>query len=298
VIAIIGILVALLLPAVQAAREAARRIHCANNLKEIGIGLHNYHDSFDSFPPGKITEGNCCSTDSLVTWTISILPYIEQSDLQNRYDFDLVNEDPEQEFVRQYHVPIYVCPSEPNNRELRVPESGPGGGWGARYKYRVGSYRCVGGKSDGRGWWDNNQAGVLPPEWRGPLHAIGTLGLKTERMSSIIDGTTNTLMVGEMGTRTHPSRRTFWAYAYTSYNSSDVVAQSRTLLGDYDRCVQIGGQGGANSCKRGWGSFHAGNIIQYMLCDGSVRPISTEVDMNLLSDMATIAGGEVSQLTQ
>jgi hypothetical protein len=69
-------------------------------------------------------------------------------------------------------------------------------------------------------------------------------------------------------------------------------------LGDYDRCVQIGGQGGANSCKRGWGSFHAGNIIQYMLCDGSVRPISTEVDMNLLSDMATIAGGEVSQLTQ
>src|SRR2546421_7402718 len=85
VIAIIGVLVALLLPAVQAAREAARRMQCSNNLKQIGIALHGHHDSLKVFPPGQIhtsTSGEPYTT----TWGIELLSYLEQVNLQTRYD--------------------------------------------------------------------------------------------------------------------------------------------------------------------------------------------------------------------
>ena len=106
-------------------------------------------------------------------------------------------------------------------------------------------------------------------------------------------------MVGEYATRTTISRSTFWAYTYTSYNQSAVVLppQSRQLLNDFDRCVAIGGVGDSNPCKRAWGSFHTG-VINFALADGSVRAISTNVDMNKLAAMATIAGNEVVNVDQ
>ncbi len=297
VIAIIGVLVALLLPAVQSAREAARRIECANNLKQIAAALHMYHDAFRNFPPGKITEGNCCTTYSGTSWTISILPFIENEDLQELYEFSKFNEDPENKRVREWYVDTYTCPSEPETRRLEIPESGPGGGWGRNLLYRPGSYRGVGGRSDGSGWWDSHQLASMPRRWKGVLHAVGMHRLRPERVDDVLDGSTNTLMLGEMGTRTHSNRRTFWAYSYTSYNSSDTTPQSRTLLGDYDRCVKIGGPGGENACKRGWGSFHPG-IIQYALVDGSVRPMSINIDMNMYAALGSIAGGETLVLPQ
>jgi prepilin-type N-terminal cleavage/methylation domain-containing protein len=303
VITIIGILIALLLPAVQAAREAARRAQCQNNLKQIGLALHNYHQAVGSFPPGKITEGRCCDRPSMITWTISILPYLEQQALYDRYDQRKFNEDPANQFVREAMVQAYMCPVEEGVRDLDYPESGPG----YQIQYRRGSYRAVEGMSDGTGWWDSHEGSHFPMSLRGVLHVVADRArpewspsevprpLTTETIENIRDGTSNTLMVGEMATRTHPRRRTFWAYAYTSYNTSAAVPQSRTLLGDYDRCVEIGGTGGSNPCKRGWGSYHPG-IIQFALCDGSVRAISQQIDINLFCALATIAGGEVAQL--
>lgn len=84
VIAIIGILIALLLPAVQAAREAARRSQCSNNLKQIGLGLHNYHDSYNSFPYAWMAE--LTPIPNVQTWATRILPYIEQMPLYQKYD--------------------------------------------------------------------------------------------------------------------------------------------------------------------------------------------------------------------
>jgi Tfp pilus assembly protein PilE len=289
VIAIIAILIALLLPAVQQAREAARRSTCKNNLKQIGLALHNYHDTFKMFPPGKVTIGNCCGTQSRANWAISILPEVDQGPLFERYDSNVFNEDPENQFVREQAVPVYNCPSDIHAGSMVAPESGPGSG----LNYRMSSYRGVGGRSDGSGWWDNSQASSLNSSWKGALHAIGTLSLSPTRMRDITDGPSNTLMVGEYHTQTNNRRGTFWAYSYTSYNSSDIHPdQPRTLLPDYDRCVAIGGPGGADSCKRGFGSLHTGGI-QFLLCDGSVRFISVNISSNIIGGLATIGGNEV-----
>ena len=295
VIAIIAILIALLLPAVQQAREAARRSQCKNNLKQLALGLHNYHDSNQSFPPGGITLGNCCGTRSGTSWPISILPYIDQTPLYNRYDFGFDgrqgrNERSANQSVRQQSLTVHYCPSDPNVGRLERPESGPGRG----LEYRMSSYRGVGGKTNGRGWWDNNQwTGIGQPTWKGVLHAIGLNRLRPERVATVTDGTSNTLMLGEMATKTRSRRGTFWAYTYTSYNRSDIsVGQPRTLINDYNRCVSIGGSGGSNACKRGWGSFHVGGL-HFAMCDGSVRMISTNVFMDTLANMATIGDGEV-----
>jgi prepilin-type N-terminal cleavage/methylation domain-containing protein len=293
VIAIIGILVALLLPAVQSAREAARRIQCTNNLKQIGLAIHNYQLALGTFPPGNITEGPCCGTQSLISWPISILPYVELQTLYDRYDMNAFNEDPPNQFVREARVPGYTCPSETDANALVVPESGPASQMGVAY--RRGSYRGVAGRSNGLGWFETEEwkAAGMPYMWRGPLHSVGTHDMKTERIGNITDGTSNTLLVGEMTTITHPNRRSLWACSYAMYNLSSVTPQSRSILGDYDKCVEIGGQGGPNPCKYGWGSHHPSTIL-YVFCDGSVHGISKSIDIMLLAQLATIEGGTVA----
>jgi prepilin-type N-terminal cleavage/methylation domain-containing protein len=293
VIAIIGVLVALLLPAVQSAREAARRSRCAGNLRQIGLALHNYHDSFGMFPPGGITPGPCCSTESYTSWPISILPYIEQGNLAARYNHDETNESFVNQFVREQFVPLYVCPSDLNTRQLDLPETGPANG--QMLQYHPGSYRGVGGRSDGSGWWDSYPLyQTLSPQWKGVFHVVDDY-LRPERMADVQDGTAYTMMVGEYSTRTHLRRRTFWAYSYGSYNKSDAVPESRTLLPDYDRCAAIGGMGAAQACSRGWGSFHPG-IVQFVMCDAAVRPVPVAADMLIFAEAATIAGMEKGQL--
>lgn len=287
VIAIIAVLVALLLPAVQQAREAARRSQCKNNLKQIGLALHNYHDVYTTFPPGGVTLGNCCSTPSHITWTISILPFIDQTPLYERYDENLTNEDPANAFVREQNVPVYNCPSDINAGSVMRPESGPGN----RLEYRMSSYRAVSGRSDGSGWFDNADGSGLPRTWKGLLHHIGTPGFTVEKFSSFIDGPTNTIVVGEYHTRSRPRRGTFWAYTYTSYNQSSFVPQRRALIPDYDRCVAVGGAGGSNTCKRGWGSMHVGGM-QVLLGDGSCRFMSDNIDLDLFVKLGTVGGGE------
>jgi len=315
VIAIIGILIALLLPALQIAREAARNAQCVNNMKQIALAIHSYAESNGSFPPGGITEGNCCGTPSGTTWTVSILPYLDKKSIEDQYDYNAFNEDPQNLLVREMIVADYVCPSDQGTEDLAQPESGPG----SNLLYRPGTYRAVSGRGDGRGWWDNNQNNMYPKRWRGALHSIGIermpidqevrtaegegefRTLDVEKFRNFKDGNSNTLLIGEMTTRTQnestASRRTFWAYTYTSYNQSTLTPQTRSLLGDYQLCDAIGGTGGNNTCKRGWGSYHTGGI-NYAVIDGSVRSISRTIDVNLLVALGSIAGGtkEVAEL--
>ncbi|MDO4587614.1 MAG: DUF1559 domain-containing protein [Planctomycetia bacterium] len=131
VIAIIGILIGLLLPAVQSAREAARRMQCTNNLKQIGLALHNYHDVNKSFPSAwrgydeNNTSKPCVYGDPGWSWLAASLPFMEQQNLFNQVDLtkpvgDSVNTLARQMFVKNFH-----CPTEPNENEtFNLEESG------------------------------------------------------------------------------------------------------------------------------------------------------------------------------
>jgi len=295
VIAIIGILVALLLPAIQAAREAARRTECNNKLKQIGLGIQNYHDTYKTFPPGKITEGACCGTSSRTNWAIAILPFMESQALFDLYDQDVYNEHANNQTVRESIVPAYMCPSDLKSSKLERPGSGPGSG----LNYRHGSYRAVGGGHwnektqtvDGSGWWDDC-ANTMPENLKGVFPCSGwrtaSRPLEPTKMRDVVDGTSNTVMVGEQVSDVTTNRGTFWAYSYTSYNSSDAYPESATLLG-YERC------GGSNQCKRGWGSYHPGGL-HFGLVDGSVRFFSENINIYLFCSLATINGGETVQM--
>ncbi|MCA9135039.1 MAG: DUF1559 domain-containing protein, partial [Planctomycetales bacterium] len=127
VIAIIGVLVGLLLPAVQAAREAARRMQCSNNLKQMGLALHNYESAYRTFPPSSISVGWCCSSPSAATWGLYILPYLEQGNLANQYNFNLFSDAAPgriaptggpNEFVATQTLAVYTCPSDVNTKTL------------------------------------------------------------------------------------------------------------------------------------------------------------------------------------
>ena len=108
VIAIIGVLVGLLLPAVQAVREAARRMQCQNNLRQIGIALHNYHSAYQTLPPAYTTDAN---GNRLHSWRTLILPFIEQRALHQQIDLSKPWDDPVNLPISQTVVPTYACPS-------------------------------------------------------------------------------------------------------------------------------------------------------------------------------------------
>jgi prepilin-type N-terminal cleavage/methylation domain-containing protein/prepilin-type processing-associated H-X9-DG protein len=309
VIAIIGILIALLLPAVQAAREAARRMSCSNHLKQIGLAIHNYHDTYRVFPPGNVlkTAGVCTGSSSqaqsedATNWLISILPYMEQKALYDRYDFSAYNEGLPNKQVRETLVSEYACPSDLAADELMVPGDGPAAPHAIGVPYMPGSYRAVSGRSEGLRYLDSGAIASYPDTWRGAIHTVGILGFTTEGFRSLKDGSSNTLMVGESTTRTNRAYRTFWAYSYGYFTlSAATTGQARILLGDLDRCIAEGKASGASGkekpCLRGWGSFHSGGALNFLLCDGSVRTLDPSIDMTLFANLATIDGGETAQV--
>ncbi|HVL14269.1 MAG TPA: DUF1559 domain-containing protein [Gemmata sp.] len=227
VIAIIAVLIGLLLPAVQKVRDAAARMSCSNNLKQIGLALHNHHDAKGSFPPGGMQTG-VNGTPCYTNWAIEILPFLEQESLYRQYDQRVHNHHVNNLFVTTQRVKTYECPADPLVGRLEEPATGPrdrGTAGGAnRRLWMHGSYRGVSGRSGaiGRGFWDTFESQFWPPNfqmdqsWRGPLHgtssayngvpaqnATGPGGAPLsqmggpERFGSIADGTSNTLLAGE-----------------------------------------------------------------------------------------------------
>ncbi len=325
VIAIIAILIGLLLPAVQKVREAAARMQCGNNLHQIAIAFHSHNDALGVFPTGGTTwavNGTNCWTN----WAIEILPYVEQDNLYKQYNQLQFNETTANNKVGQQRVKTYECPSDNLVGRLEKPASGPGSG----QNWMHGSYRAVSSRIQyaiGWGSWDTFEPYYWPSgqaydqRYRGALHGTGAAynglpaptyvepGTKVpltamggpEKMTSITDGTSNTLMVGECTFQDVTRRATFWAYTYASYNQSGVGPQSFHLMNKYGTGATGSGcwtpttMYGDQMCKRNFSSNHT-NGINFVMCDGSVRFISTGVDMNLLGNMATIAGGEAAQI--
>lgn len=200
VIAIIGVLVSLLLPAVQAAREAARRMQCSNNMKQLGIALHNYHDTHNRFPPQAIYGPGAppYTMPSHHTWVVMILPFMEQQPL-----YDNINKNapifpqilPNGQPVVAQQVASLRCPSDAGRRD--VAQTG-----GLAVTNYAGS--------EGYHWWSTavvgNSApwnlGVDPIIRTADLSGVFTI-LQTRTMADIADGTSNTIFLGETDSMGH-----------------------------------------------------------------------------------------------
>ena len=299
VIAIIGVLIALLLPAVQAAREAARRSQCTNTMKQLGLALHNFHDVKGILPPGNTTSNvGCCGSPIWQTWSVDILPYLENTPLYNTWkQVDASNapiglEHADNRALVQTLLGEYVCPSDLDTTRLQNPASGPGAG----FAWAPSSYKAISGvgvPGDGNRWWDNpsaagthNQmeAGVLPVHRRGHNQSP-----KPGSMAEILDGTSKTFMIGEYHTKTNTTRRAFWAYGYTAYNQGSMSGLSATLIPDHAKC------GATVECHRGLGALHAG-VINFVMADASVQSINPAADPVVLAALATRKKGEAAQL--
>ena len=182
VIAIIGVLVGLLLPAVQGAREAARRVSCSNNLKQVGVALHNYHTTFRQFPPDRIRRPTTHG------WGTQLLGHLEQQNLQDRYNVDHHFWSRENEVVARTRVATYLCPSTPETS--LVPNDPP---WivselgGSPTLNHRGDYMVL--------------AGYFDPVQTSPSSGGGLLNGATTRMRDATDGLSNTLIISELAGR-------------------------------------------------------------------------------------------------
>jgi prepilin-type N-terminal cleavage/methylation domain-containing protein/prepilin-type processing-associated H-X9-DG protein len=302
VIAIIAILIGMLLPAVQKVREAAARMSCSNNLKQIGLALHNYHDAHSQFPSGHVESLDPSGNFQYYSgWAIDILPYLEQDNLFREYNTTIPNQAPANQPVRISSVKIYNCPTDTRANQVMLPETvAPSGGGNPGYQYMASSYKAMTGVGDLSstdtfgGYWNEVQtAQAVHPAGRGVFHGDGYSGLQPERITTIADGTSNTIMVGERHTRTHPTRGPFWADSFNLYSkgaSYPGLATSIYLQPDYDACAS---KINANYCKYGWGSLHAGGLINFLFGDGHVSRVPITIDNNIFMALSTIAGGEV-----
>lgn len=264
VIAIIAILIALLLPAVQQAREAARRTSCKNNLKQIGLALHNYHDTYSSLPMGMNPQ--------IYGPFVAILPNLDQSNLQGLYDFNLYYTDPVNLAAINRPLPVFLCPTMTLPRSVPdTPCNEPGG---------PGSYGAsLGTSSTAEDGLFGGYSSFAAP--------------KPVKIRDITDGTTNTIMIGEFNYRLEDY---LWSAFSCSAKSGEIRWGSHRWAPAYPGVALGDTSGDFNvnlSANRGtWRSDHVGGA-QFTLADGSVRFVSENINAGLLDSLATRAGGEV-----
>jgi prepilin-type N-terminal cleavage/methylation domain-containing protein len=299
VIAIIGVLVALLLPAVQAAREAARRSQCANNLRQVGIATQNYHDARRELPPMRVDDHH-------PTWLMLLLDYMEQSNLANLWDYKLGCFYDQQLETRTAVVASYICPSV--NHETLVVERKPDSVHGHAsipYAGSIADYRAVAGSTcrivtydgstghtvDGPIPQCDRAAGHVKYSDPGRRYMVSFKGLTS--LKSITDGTSLTILGGEVGRGTSESGHAF--------NGDHVPGP---LIGQrWPFCLRPdlppipdGPMPPAadllNYGDDGFGSTHPA-IVQFVMCDSSVTAISKEIDPAVLDRMATRAGDDL-----
>jgi prepilin-type N-terminal cleavage/methylation domain-containing protein len=298
VIAIIAILIGLLLPAVQKVREAAGRAKCQNNLKQIGLALHNHHDSLQRFPYGHVGGGVQAGN-----WRVEIFPYLEQASMYSQlqqYDSNYVVNGVKVVNVydstplRNLSLPIWSCPSSP------MPDKQPAAWttWWTNYNHQVPGYQGIMGAypdptgassysaSNYGGWWCNN--GML-------------LWNQSTRFADCTDGTSNTIIVAEQSGKVlncsyagGDARNGYYSPWGGCTNGS---AQGVSSCGT-GGCGDLWGMGltcnayviNSKTCSAGAGFSWGGNTIlnsahtngiNVVLTDGSVRFVPESVDFNV-----------------
>lgn len=332
VIAIIAILIALLLPAVQQAREAARRTQCKNNLKQLGVALHNYHDQSQTFPPGALVFrpgvnaqtlscetagsgnqlGGNCFGEYGPSMFVMLLPHLDNSALFNKYTPNLAMSSnanfgtvvaPNRQ-VRSTFLAAFVCPSD-TNAQAANPLNRYNGSW-ARGSYGWNNTSNLG--------WANERAyrggpSPLPPGQRGFAGWGGGA-----RVADITDGTSQTVALWEIQAGPDGNdARGVWALGRgTLVGGCDYVGDCRGInsgtLGmasgngtnpdDFHECTSVAA--GNMYCwangdgQHGPKSLHVGGC-HILLADGAVRFVNDTLNATTMQRLNSIAGGEVIQ---
>jgi prepilin-type N-terminal cleavage/methylation domain-containing protein/prepilin-type processing-associated H-X9-DG protein len=295
VIAIIAILIGLLLPAVQKVREAAARMKCSNNLKQWALGMHNYHDALGQFPKGS-SNGSALKRQ---TWVMYLWPYVEQNALAQRNNLNQHfylspgTEAGTMNGLCAQRVPIYLCPSDNGTIDQNV----------GTYQRTRGNYMV----NWGNALYDDRRAppsGTAVAQNFGPFYHTG--GVRTQpgvvRMTSITDGTSNTLMLSEsliakVATDNdwrgdiHNDDGVFRFHTVITPNSTapDLISSTTFFrqTGDPLMPVALGNPQRAAARSRHTGGVNAA------LCDGSVRFFRNSIPAATWAALGSMAGGEV-----
>jgi prepilin-type processing-associated H-X9-DG protein len=281
VIAIIGVLVGLLLPAVQKVREAAARTQCVNNLKQIGLALQNYHDSYHSFSPGYVSSYDSAGDDTGPGWgwAAFILPQMEQENLYNAIQFNQNIEAPANSAVRVQPIKSYICPSD------SMPPI-----W-TTMKYDLAG-NPLGSICDVASASYIGNFGVSEPGVDGE-----GIFFRNSKISfaDIADGTSQTLMVGERSFR--------WCQAtwVGSVTDASMVPPpgSPALAGEWNGSGFVlghtfegsGGPGSPGTEVNGFSSQHTGGS-NFLFADGHVHFLQMSMNHQLYKALSTRAGGE------
>ena len=308
VIAIIAILIGLLLPAVQKIREAANRMSCSNNLKQLGLACHNYHDTVATLPPLRVTNNT-------VTWFVLIMPYMEQDNLRNLFIPTERYSSAANANARVFHVKSFYCPSRRGPGKLSTQEdvrpgdstsppnftgpftdarflgtNNPPGALGD-YAGNVGSVDNWPNNTNDISWASIRSNGVLiqgePP--------VGTSFRGLTDFAAITDGLSNTFLAGEkhvpvgMHGRAKVGDGSIYNGVWTTYSGR--VAGPDDPLANGPNDVSPSTRADAFYARR-FGSYHPG-VCQFVFCDGSARAVRISIDPENLRRFAVRHDGQV-----
>lgn len=290
VIAIIAILVSLLLPAVQQAREAARRTQCGNNMKQLGIALHSYHETYGRLPVTQYENNTGSDYLILSTWSRSILPMLDQGPIANKWDEQKNFSVSSNAVLNKSSLAVYKCPSspapaigtwEPDGQQLFDANAG-GKYEGGICEYSASSNTQITGQPQMTGMMDYDKTKEV-----------------SKRFQDVTDGLSNTLMLGEVagGSATYYAQKVPVPGAFQKIRFHNWAGQNRISFRGYSadgmttngNCLIncSGASGGSNLF-----AFHAGGV-DITLGDGSSRFLSENIDFETMCRLVACQDGKI-----
>jgi prepilin-type N-terminal cleavage/methylation domain-containing protein len=275
VIAILAILIGLLLPAVQKVRDAAARTKCSNNLKQIGLALHNYHDAIGVLPPASTSNVD-------LAYTALILPYMEQGPIAERMDYKKGYNTAPNDAVLGSRIASYLCPASASEDSTLVTAKT------MHYPAVMGPKGTIPLTSPAQTY---NVTSTSPATHGGfSNHGILTIDSKS-KLANIPDGSSNTLMVGEMSWKDAACYRP-WSRGWDAGSTNATPAGKNVVDG-----LNVTAYNGTGFNDVSFGSDHnGGNGANFLLGDGSVRYVTTAIPLANFMAAASKDGGETLTL--
>jgi prepilin-type N-terminal cleavage/methylation domain-containing protein len=289
VIAIIGILVALLLPAIQSARESARRAQCMNHLKQIGVAIQTYHDANKQFPTGRNGRN-----ENAVSWAYFMLPQIEEQAIYDAYDDTVPVHDVNNARTMRTPIAVYTCPSRrapAADRNFDFNESPPPEDF--RGVASLGDFAANAGLEEDTGlededWEDPETRQVIDISLAGPMFTGSDINARR-----VVDGLSKTLAVGE---KHIPPPREDWPEEMIHFNQGDTAFLAGDNIFAVLRCSEDGLatdiDDNGDDAEKKFGGPH-NNVTLFVFLDGHAQGVSNNIDLEALKGLSTIGGEEL-----